>query len=227
MKEGFLAINKPSGITSFAVVRRLRQITGVKKIGHAGTLDPLASGVLVCAIGRSATKNISYLMDSKKTYQAMIEFGKKSDTYDSDGKIEAVLTKKIPSQKDITDQMVKFLGEIKQRPPIFSAKKIKGKKAYHLARQGKKIILPLCVVKIFSIKVKKYHWPFLSIEVVCGKGTYIRSIANDLGEILDTGGVLISLIRTKSGFFSMKQAIDLEKITKDNWEKKLIPNVIK
>jgi len=219
---GFLVIDKPVGITSFDVIRKLREITGIKKIGHTGTLDPMASGILLCAVGRLATKNISQFLKSDKEYIAEIELGKISDTYDKEGEIEIIKFSKKPKEKEIREVLKKFVGVIAQIPPIFSAKKIKGKKAYELARQGKKIKLKPIKVKINALDLLFYKWPSLKIKISCGTGTYVRSLANDIGQELGVGGYLVDLKRTRVEDIDISQAIRLEELNENNWKEFLI-----
>jgi len=218
METGFLIINKPTGITSFDVIRQLRKITGVKKIGHCGTLDPLASGVLICAVGRGATKKISLFLKSDKEYIARIKLGEKSNTFDSEGKIEKVEFSRMPVCSDIENVLKKFIGEIEQMPPIFSAKKIKGRRACDLVRAGEKVRLNPAIVKIYNIKVISFRWPYLTIKLNCGSGTYVRSLANDMGDTLGVGGILVGLERTKIKNIGIKKTIALERLSFKTWQ---------
>lgn len=204
--SGIVLIDKPEGPTSFDIVAQLRKLTGVKKIGHAGTLDPMASGLLVVAIGRSATKNLGLYAKSDKTYLAEIEMGKTSDTYDRLGKVEPTLNPKKPSLAEIKSALKEFRGEILQLPPAFSAKKIAGVRAYTLARQGIKPELKKAKVTVRKIKLISYKWPKLKLELSVSSGTYIRSIASDLGQRLKTGAMLTELRRTKQGSFNIEDA---------------------
>ena len=208
--DKILNIYKPKGPTSHDVVDRIRNITKIKKVGHAGTLDPFAQGILIVLLGK-ATKQQSEFMNLDKTYIATLKLGYTSDTYDIEGKKKKIQTKKI-KKKEIQETLKEFIGEIKQIPPIYSAIKIKGKKAYELARKGEKPKLKPRKVKIYNIKLLKYKWPYLEIEVKCKKGTYIRSLANDIGKKLESGAYLEKLIRTKIGKFDIKDSIKLENI---------------
>lgn len=221
MNSGFITINKPKGITSFGVISRLRRITGIKKIGHAGTLDPLATGVLICAIGREATKRIDTIQGQDKQYKAEITFGATSDTYDVEGVITKIEKAEAISLKDLEQVLPLFIGTIEQTPPIYSAKKIGGTAAYKLARQGKEVVLRTATVEIKSIKIISYEWPVLRLKIDCGKGTYIRSIAHDLGEELGVGGYLTALERTRIGVYTVEDSHALEDLSSDNWSKKL------
>ena len=225
--HGILNIYKPAGPTSHDIVDKIRKITGIKKVGHAGTLDPFAEGVLIILIGK-ATKLQLKFMDMDKTYIGTLKLGEVSDTYDIMGKIKSSSFANLPTgkarapeDKQILKTLKTFIGEIEQVPPIYSAIKIKGKKAYELARKGIKPKLKPRKVKIYDIKILKYKWPYLKIQVKCGKGTYIRSLAHDLGRKLGCGAYLEKLIRTKIGKFDSKNANNLEKLNSKNWTKKL------
>jgi tRNA pseudouridine55 synthase len=221
MKEGFILIDKPKGISSFGVIARLRRITGVKKIGHCGTLDPLASGLMVCAIGRSATKQIDTFLKQDKTYLAEIELGKVSDTYDMEGTIEKVKFQDKPTRKEVAKILKEFIGETDQMPPIYSAKKINGKRAYDLARKGLEVKLNKNKIKIHKIKIILYKFPILKIRVSCGSGTYIRSLVHDIGGRLKTGAILIGLIRENIGKYSLKKSLEVEKLSLNIIEKNI------
>jgi len=222
---GFIFIEKPPKMTSHDVVERLRKITGIKKIGHSGTLDPLARGLLILGIGRKFTKKLSFFQKKDKEYIATLKLGLVSDTFDKEGKIKKIEVKKIPKKKEVENILKSFLGEIEQRPPLFSAKKIKGQKLYQLARKGIKIKPKKEKVRIYQISILSYSFPLLKIKVKCSSGTYIRSLASDIGKRLKTGALLQDLLRTKIGKFSLKKAIKLEKINKNNWKKFLIKYV--
>ena len=207
--KGIVAINKPKGPTSHDIIDQLRRLTGEKRIGHAGTLDPLASGVLVVAIGREFTKQIDSLMKTEKEYVALVKLGETSTTDDEEGAKVKSPKLKVQSQNDIADTLKKFEGEIDQIPPVYSAIKLKGKKAYELARAGKAVEMKPRSVWIKSIELLKYEWPFLAIRVTCGPGVYIRSLARDIGEKLGVGGYMAELERTRVGDFKIENAIKL------------------
>jgi len=218
MKDtGFLLVDKPKGITSHDVIDQLRKITGIRKIGHSGTLDPLAEGLLIVGIGRPATKRLSFFLNLDKEYIAKIRLGAISDTYDAEGKITEIENVSPPSLQKVKKVISKFIGEIDQIPPLFSAKKIRGKKLYELAREGKKIKVEPKKVKIFNIEILDYKFPYLTIKVNCSSGTYIRSLAHDIGQKLGCGGYVEELSREKIGKFSRKKAKKLSEITKENW----------
>ncbi len=221
-KSGFIIINKSSGPTSHDVVNQLRRITGIRKIGHAGTLDPFASGVLVCAIGRETTKQISLYIKSDKEYKAEIFLGAVSDTYDRTGKIKERDVRNSILIKDVKKILEKFIGSQKQVPPMYSAVKRGGKKLYELARQGIEVERGFSEIEIYSIKLIKYEWPILKINIKCSTGTYIRSLAYDMGEELGCGAYLNELKRTAVGDFNIKDAVSIKDLTPDNWFKFLI-----
>jgi tRNA pseudouridine55 synthase len=222
MEGGFILINKPSGITSHDVVDKLREITGVRKIGHAGTLDPFATGLLILAIGKEFTKKLSIFQKKDKEYIATLRLGAESDTFDRDGKIVERKVEKIPEKEEVEEILKIFLGEIEQIPPAFSAKKIKGKKLYELARKGIKVQPKLQKVKIHEISILEYNFPYLKIKVKCSSGTYIRSLANDIGKKLGCGAYLEELVRTKIGKFSLEEAVEPSKLNSQNWKNFLL-----
>lgn len=209
---GFINVYKPKEMTSHDVVAKLRRVTGVKQIGHTGTLDPFAEGVLPVCIGK-ATRLIEYLKDDKE-YIASVKFGSNTDTYDLEGKIIYQSDKKV-SQKEVLVALKSFEGEILQVPPMYSAIKINGKKLYDYARQGEKIEIQPRKVFIKKIELLDFdeETQTAQILVACSKGTYIRSIAYDLGEKLQCGGHLIKLVRTVAGSFGIKNSINLDMFT--------------
>jgi tRNA pseudouridine55 synthase len=211
----FVAINKPRGITSHDVIYRLRKITSIKRIGHAGTLDPMASGVLVVGIGREYTKQLDTIVHSDKEYEATIGLDGTSDTGDMEGKIEYDTSYAPPTFAQVETAIQSFVGEIQQIPPIYSAIKLQGKKAYELARKGISVSLSPRTVLIHSIKVVSYDWPALSIAVHCGKGVYIRSLAVDIGAALGTGGYLTKLVRVRVGEYTLAKSVTLSEFEAD------------
>lgn len=219
---GFLNIYKPKGKTSHDVVAILRRITKVKQIGHTGTLDPFAEGVLPICIGK-ATRLIEYLKDDK-AYVATIQFGSATDTYDLEGETTKT-SDLIPSLDEIEAKLDDFRGEIEQTPPIYSAIKVNGKKLYEYARAGEQVEVKTRKVCISELKLLEYNQETRTLElyIACSKGTYIRSIANDLGEKLGCFGHLIKLVRVQAGDFVVEDAIKLEDLqTKEDVEKQLI-----
>lgn len=195
--EGILPINKPIGKTSFSLVSNLRKLTNIKTIGHAGTLDPFASGVMVLLIGKPYTRLSSSFLNQDKQYLATLYLGITTDTYDLDGQITAH-SPLIPTKSQIEKVLLEFQGTIQQIPPMFSAKKVQGKKLYVLARKG--ITIPRSPITI-TIKVEliSYIYPHIQLKVDCSKGTYIRSLTHDIGTLLGSGAHLSELTRTKSG----------------------------
>ncbi len=210
--DTIIVINKPLGPTSNDVLTQIKKVLGLKKgVGHAGTLDPLASGVLVVGIGKG-TKRLQDIVKKEKEYLATIRLGMNSTTDDAEGEKEKIAVKNIPSFKEISQALTFFLGKIQQIPPRYSAIKIKGKKAYQIARAGKKIDLKPRPVEIKSIEILKYQWPYLEIKVVTGPGVYIRSLARDIGKELKTGGYIAELTRTRVGDFHIKDAVEVKDV---------------
>ena len=208
---GFLNIYKPVGMTSHDVVSVLRRVTKIKQIGHTGTLDPFAEGVLPICIGK-ATRLIEYLQDDKE-YLATVQFGAATNTFDLDGEKVFTSDKKV-SRDDIKEGLKSFEGEILQFPPIFSAIKVKGKKLYEYARKGEEVEIQPRKVIIENIELKNFDEELQQAQILlkCSKGTYIRSIANDLGKNLGCGGYLIKLIRTQAGKFRVENSVQLDGI---------------
>ena len=221
-KSGFLLINKQIGPTSHDIIDKLRRITGIKKIGHAGTLDPFASGLLIVAVGREATREISKFVKLDKVYETELRLGMISDTHDNTGKVEPGIIRPELRQEEVESVLKKFIGEQKQVPPMYSAKKVKGKKLYQLARQGKTIKREPADIKIFDIKLLKYKWPELKIKVHVSSGTYIRALARDIGRQLKCGAYLEELKRTAIGNYNLDQAKTLNDLEESNWHKLLI-----
>ena len=219
---GFLNVYKPQGKTSHDVVAILRRVTKVKQIGHTGTLDPFAEGVLPICIGK-ATRLIEYLKDDK-AYIGTVQLGKSTTTYDIEG--EGVnISDKVVTLENIEQALENFRGDIEQLPPIYSAIKVKGRKLYEYARKGEDVKIEPRRVNISELKILNFNAEtrLLELYIACSKGTYIRSIANDLGETLGTYGHLIRLIRVKAGEFGVNESVKLEKLeTVDQVEKHLI-----
>jgi len=221
--DGILIINKPAGPTSHDVVNYIRKISGIKKVGHAGTLDPFAQGVLIVLIGR-ATKLQSGFMEMTKTYIGTLKLGETTDTFDVTGKIKLKTKneKLKTTTKNLKLTLKSFVGEIKQIPPIYSAIKIHGQTAYKMARKGEKPKLKPRKVKIYSIKLLSYKWPRLKIKIECGKGTYIRSLAYDIGKKLKCGAYLEKLTRIKVGKFDIKNSTKLKELNSQNLPRKIL-----
>ena len=216
MNDGFINLNKKSGMTSHDAVNFVRKIFSTRKVGHSGTLDPAASGVLPIAVGR-ATKFIEYLADSQKIYRAEILFGISTDSGDLDGKIIAQNTDfSMPTVENFNSALKNFIGEIEQTPPKFSAIKIHGQKAYDLARKNLNFDMPSRRIKIFDIKLISIEKTSATIEISCGKGTYIRSLARDLGEQLNLPATLKNLTRLRVGNFNLSDALTLDELNTEN-----------
>jgi tRNA pseudouridine55 synthase len=207
--HGLLVLDKPHGLTSRdAVDRALRWFPRGTRVGHTGTLDPLATGVLVLCIG-SATRLTEYVQQMGKTYRAGVLLGARSDTDDAEGRVTPVAVAAAPDLATVRGRLQEFLGEVEQVPPAYSAAKVTGRRAYDLARRGEEVALQPRKVHIDGIDVLAYDWPRLELEVRCGKGTYIRSLARDLGERLGCGGLIETLRRTRVGPFTADTALPL------------------
>lgn len=202
----FILIDKPADWTSHDVVGYLRKKMGVKKIGHAGTLDPFATGLLICGVGREATRRLDEFKGMDKVYLAKIRLGAISDTQDKMGKISKNKVAQIPHQQKIQEILTGFLGKQLQTPPMFSAKKIKGQKLYDLARAGITVERKPNEIEIYSIDLKSYAWPYLEIEVKCSTGTYIRTLAHDIGQKLGVGAYCEELRRMAIGNYKVENA---------------------
>lgn len=215
-KEGILLINKPRGKTAFSLVAILRKRLGIKTIGHAGTLDPFATGVMVMLIGRPYTRLSDRFLNQDKEYLAEVKLGASTDSYDCDGVIQNS-SDKVPTREEIEAVVSTFQGEIDQVPPMFSAKKIDGKKLYELARQGKTVERAAVRVKV-DIQIISYNYPYLTIRVACSKGTYVRSLAHEIGEKLGSWGHLSALERLRSGPFRLDECITLETLDSPDFD---------
>jgi tRNA pseudouridine55 synthase len=208
--NGLLVLDKPSGLTSRdAVDRAARWFPRKTKIGHAGTLDPLATGVLVLAVGQ-ATRLIEYVQAMPKVYRTRIRLGATSDTDDADGTITENANAHPVNEEAVRAALASFIGEVEQVPPTYSAARVEGRRAYALARRGTEVELAPRKVRVDRIDVREYRWPELELDVFCGKGTYIRSIARDLGRALGVGGYVTELRRLRIGPFTVEDAIPLD-----------------
>jgi tRNA pseudouridine55 synthase len=206
IKEGILPVDKPKGKSSFSLVMALRRITGIEKIGHAGTLDPIATGVMIMLIGKAFTKLSVDLINHDKEYRATLRLGQTTDTFDEEGQILSS-SDHIPTLLDIEQTLKQFQGKITQIPPMFSAKKINGKKLYELARQGKTIERQPIQVEL-TTKLLSYDYPHLQLHIACSKGTYVRTLADDLGRQLGCGAYLQELTRLRCGPYHLEQCIN-------------------
>lgn len=212
--NGILNINKGLGLTSFDAVRKIKKIAHTKKVGHTGTLDPEASGVLPICIG-GATKFADYIMKDDKVYRATLRLGIVTDTYDKEGAV--LRTSEVTSsEEEVISVINSFTGRIKQVPPMYSALKVNGQRLYSLARQGIEIERAARDIEIFSIEIIEMDLPFVVFDVTCSKGTYIRSLCYDIGEKLGCGGAMWALVRTRSGFFDIENSVRLEDLTEEN-----------
>ena len=209
--NGVLVVDKPLGWTSADVCRRIRSRTGGAKVGHAGTLDPLATGVLVVCLGK-ATKQIESIQASEKVYETTVDLSAFTSTDDAEGERVEIEVETPPTLNQIRDACDAMTGEIEQTPPAFSAVKVGGQRAYKLAREGKEVEIKAKRITIHEITIERYTWPELDLTIRCGKGTYIRSIARDLGNTLGTGGTLTALKRTRIGKYSIDRSINPEEI---------------
>lgn len=212
--EGIINLDKPAGLTSARAVDRVKRLLPRgTKIGHAGTLDPFATGVLLLLIGK-ATKACERLMDAPKQYECTLKLGFTTPTFDPESdEVRFADLVRPPSVEQIADALTAFNGTIMQRPPAYSAIKIGGRRAYDLTRKGAEVELEPRQVQVYSIKLLDYSWPTLTLSIDCGRGTYIRAIARDLGEKLSTGAYLTALRRTKIGSFEAKDAATLETLS--------------
>lgn len=218
--DGILNIYKTAGVTSFDVVRSIRQLSKTKRVGHTGTLDPLATGVLPICLGK-ATKLVDYIMDDFKVYDVVLKLGFTSDTYDKEGTILKDNDVNV-SEKDIINTINSFVGVINQIPPMYSALKVNGKRLYDLARQGIEIERESRKITIYDIKITKIETPYVYFNVRCSKGTYIRSLCNDIGLKLKCGALMWNLERTATGTFTKEHSINLNDLTEKNIKEHLI-----
>lgn len=218
---GLLNVDKPAAWTSRDVVNRVQRMARPHKVGHAGTLDPLATGVLIVAIG-PATRLVEYVQRMPKTYRATFLLGRTSDTDDTDGDMVEIPGAPIPSREQVQAAIPKFLGTIEQQPPAYSALKIAGQPAYKLARRGAKVDLTPRPVEIHSIELVSFEYPKLELLIRCGGGTYVRSLGRDLAESLGTGAVMSALNRLAIGSFKVEESVACEKLTPSEIEARLL-----
>lgn len=219
---GLLNINKPRGRTSRWVVDQVKRLVRPAKVGHAGTLDPLATGVLAVAVG-PATRLVGHVQQAPKRYWAEFLLGRTSDTEDIEGQVTELIDPPIPSRAEIESAAARFVGEIQQRPPVFSAIKVSGKRAYALARKGQEVELEPRAVTIHRLNVLQYQYPRLTLDIECSSGTYIRSLGRDLAESLGSGAAMSALERTAIGAFHVDDAIDVSDLSRDNLQTHLRP----
>jgi tRNA pseudouridine55 synthase len=214
--DGVINFLKPSGISSARAVDRVKRLLARgTKIGHAGTLDPFASGVLLLLVGK-ATKACERLMDAPKQYECVVKLGFATETDDLESpEIPAPQPASPPTRADVEKALTAFVGDILQRPPTYSALKVGGRRAYQLARNGHSVELKPRTVRVYGIDLLDYAWPLARLRIDCGRGTYIRSLARDLGIALGTGGYLTELVRSRVGPFDVSSAVTLETLTAD------------
>ena len=230
LNSGFLLIDKPSGITSHDVIDKLRRVTGIRKIGHAGTLDPFATGLLLIAVGRESTRRLGEFVGLDKSYIAKLKFGYVSDTHDIDGVIRKTKFNGSKNHQNtitknrIENSLNEFRGKIKQTPPMYSAKKIKGKKLYELARKGIVVERDKVDVTVHGIKLLSFDASEQECEIFfsVSSGTYIRSLGHEIGEVLEVGAYLKELKRISIGLYKLEDAVDLDIINSENWQKYLL-----
>lgn len=220
--HGLLVVDKPVGWSSMDVVRRVRRAAGGIKCGHAGTLDPLATGVVVCCLGR-ATRCVPEVMRLAKVYEARVDLSAFTATDDLEGQRVEVEVTSSPGREVVEAALKRFVGEVEQTPPAFSAVHVGGRRAYELARQGREVALAPRTVRIDRIELLEYRWPMAVLRVVCGKGTYIRSLARDLGRALGTGGHLAGLRRLAVGGYDLLMAVDAQRLARPLTQEDLVP----
>ncbi len=224
--SGVLVVDKPVGLTSHDVVQIIRKGTNIRRAGHTGTLDPRASGVLVVLLG-PAVRLSEYVSASDKRYQAVIRLGQSTDTYDAEGRITGGSSPVNITEDQFENELKAFIGEIEQVPPPYSAIKVKGKKAYDMARDGEEFDLAPRTIHVYNLDLLEWAPPEAVVDVYCSSGTYVRSLAHDLGEKLGCGAHLVGLRRTKSGRFTLRDAVPLRKLRESfdagNWYQYLIP----
>lgn len=224
--SGVLVVDKPIGLTSHDVVQIIRRGTGIRRAGHTGTLDPRASGVLVILIG-PAVRLSEFVSASDKRYQATIRLGSSTDTYDGDGQVTSTSEIGDISEDEFDEVLQTFVGEMEQVPPPYSAVKVKGRKAYEMTRKGDEPELEPRTVHVYSLEILEWAPPEAVVDVYCSSGTYVRSLANDLGKALGTGAHLVGLRRTKSGRFTLRDAVQLRRLQEafdaGDWYRFLIP----
>lgn len=220
--DGLFVVDKPIGWSSMDVVRRVRQAANGAKTGHAGTLDPLATGVVICCLGR-ATRAVESLMGMTKVYETQVDLSAFTATDDREGDRQQVAVESVPDESVLRDALTGFQGQIEQIPPAYSAVHVNGRRAYQLARRGMAVELSPRTVSIERIELLDYQWPTVNLRVVCGRGVYIRSLARDLGVLLNTGGHLAALRRTAVGSYDLSIAADAQRLEQPVTQADLFP----
>ena len=220
MNKGIIPINKPKDWTSFDVCNKIKHMVRPAKVGHLGTLDPMATGVLLVTIGK-ATKLFDIMQEKQKTYVAEFEFGVSTDTLDATG---TVLSKSqyCPTEQELQNVLHNFVGKINQIPPKYSAKNVNGKRAYELARSNEEFELKPKEVEVYNIELLKYETPFVTLKITCGSGTYIRAIGRDIAASFNTVATMTSLVRSSVGKFSIEKCINIENLSADNIQSNII-----
>jgi tRNA pseudouridine55 synthase len=208
-KEGLYLINKPRGRSSFSIVAQVRRVSGIKKVGHAGTLDPEAEGLLIVLVGKEFTKLAEKYSKLDKTYEFEIKLGENSTTDDAEGD-KTKVSEKVPTKAAITKVITELTGEISQTPPVYSAIKVGGQRAYKLARKGEKVDLPSRKVKIENFKIVSYEYPLVKLSADVSSGTYIRSLARTIGEKLGTGAYCTQIVRTRIDQYELSDALSVD-----------------
>ena len=222
MPHGLLTLDKPAAITSRDAVDLVQRLVRPAKVGHAGTLDPLATGVLVVCVG-SATRLIEYVQRQPKSYTGTFLLGRRSPTEDVEGEVVELDDPPVPTREQLDQAAQGLVGRIEQRPPAFSALKVAGRRAYDLARQGQEVELKPRPITIYALEVVRYDYPELVLRIECGGGTYVRSLGRDLAERLGTAAVMSALVRTAIGPFRLEEAIDPRELTPENLPEHLLP----
>jgi tRNA pseudouridine55 synthase len=221
-KYGLLNLNKPTGVTSRRVVDCVQKLVRPAKVGHAGTLDPLATGVLVVPVG-AATRLVEYVHRMPKHYRATFLLGRESPTEDTDGEVTQLENPPIPSLESLRTAAGELTGQIMQRPPAYSALKVRGRRAYKMARSGEQVELKPRPVTIYRLEVEAYDYPQLELSIECSSGTYVRSLGRDLADSLGTAVVMSGLVRTAVGNFTLEDSVDPDSLSDGNWREYLIP----
>ncbi len=219
---GLLNLNKPAGVTSRDVVNRVQRLVKPHKVGHAGTLDPLACGVLVVCLG-PATRLIEYVQRMPKRYLATFLLGRQSETEDTEGIVTELVDAPVPTESQIRAALPSFIGTIQQLPPAFSALKVEGKRAYELARQGETPDLKPRPIEVYSIDLIEYSYPQLTLDIRCGSGTYVRSLGRDIARTLGTEAVMSALSRTEIGPFHLSNALSGDDISPQSIDRSILP----
>jgi tRNA pseudouridine55 synthase len=219
---GLLNVNKPAGLTSRRVVDHVAKLVRPLKAGHAGTLDPLATGVLIVCVGK-ATRLIEMVQEQSKTYAASFRLGCQSDTDDVTGNVTEVAVSSEITHEQIEHALPTFCGRISQVPPSFSAVHVDGKRAYDLARRGEEVAIEAREVDVYRLELTRYDYPELDLLIECGSGTYVRSIGRDLGQMLGCGAVMSALVRTRIGPFRLEDAVTLDDLNRETLDQHLLP----